>query len=102
MKASELPEVPGATHFFVRGAYSWGRAPKLEDAIRIAQVRHLQVVHVCRCNPEASCDSIDGSLLYNVRGDIWEGRVWGKKDITLKQITHPMKKQAEGRSNGNL
>lgn len=91
MKASELPEIPGATHFFVRGSYSWGRAAKLEDAIRIAQVHHQQVVHVCRCDPKAYADDIYGNLRYSIRGDIWEGRVQGKKDIALKTISHPSK-----------
>lgn len=98
MKASELPIIPGAPHFFVRGPYSWGRAPTVADAIKAAQVRHMQIVHVCRCDDKASCNSIDGSLLYEARGDIWEGRVWGK-DVTLKKVTHPTPKTtAEGRS----
>lgn len=85
MKASQLPEVTGATHFFVRGANTWGRAPTVAEAIRVAQVRHLQVVHVCRTDSEARAHEVDGTLVCRVRGDIWEGRVWGK-DITLKHI----------------
>ena len=54
----------------------------------------MQIVHVCRCDDKASCNSIDGSLLYEARGDIWEGRVWGK-DVTLKKVTHPMRKVQE-------
>ena len=34
MKASELPIIPGAPHFFVRGPYSWGRGPTIADAIK--------------------------------------------------------------------
>ena len=101
MKASDLPVVPGADHFFVRGPYSWGRGPTVADAIKAAQVRHMQIVHVARVDAAASCHSIDGSMLYTVRGDVWEGRVWGK-DITLKKVTHPMKNAAEGRSSASL
>ena len=54
----------------------------------------MQIVHVCRVDPLAHADEVDGSLRSNVRGDIWEGRVWGK-DITLKKVTHPMRKVQE-------
>lgn len=91
MKASELPKVDGASHFFVRGPYSWGRAPTVEAAIKAAQVRHMQIVHVCRVDDMARVDPVDGSLLSHTRGNIWEGRVWGK-DISLRKVTHPMKK----------
>lgn len=101
MRASELPKVDGASHFFVRAAYRWGRGPTVADAIKAAQARHLEVVHVCRVDDMARVDQVDGSLLSYTRGDIWEGRVWGK-DITLKRVTHPMKNTAEGRSDGNL
>ena len=94
MKASELPIIPGAPHFFVRGPYSWGRGPTVADAIKAAQVRHMQIVHVCRVDPLAHADEVDGSLRSNVRGDIWEGRVWGK-DVTVKKVTHPMRKVQE-------
>lgn len=87
MKASELPKVEGADFFFVRGAYRWGKGPTIAEAIKAAQVKHLSVVHVCRCDAATSADSIDGSILYNIRGDIWDGRVWGK-DVTLKSVTH--------------
>lgn len=92
MKASELPPVEGATHFLVRGPYSWGRSDTLEKAIAAAQVRHNTIVHVCWVDPKACCDEVDGSLRWNIRGDIWEGRVWSK-DITLKKVTHPVRKK---------
>lgn len=57
----------------------------------------MEIVHVGRVDAAASCNSIDGSLLYTARGDIWEGRVWSK-DITLKKVVRPMKNPAEGRS----
>lgn len=102
MKASQLPEVPGAPHFFVRGPYCWGRGPTIEAAIKAAQVRHNTIVHVCRTDDKAYCDEVVGNLMSTVRGDIWEGRVWGK-DVTLKKVTHPMRKNtAEGRSDGGL
>ena len=101
MKASDLPVVPGADHFFVRGPYSWGRGPTVADAIKAAQVRHMLIVHVCRIDAEAECEPISGELHFSKRGDIWEGRVWGK-DISLKKITHPVKNIAEGRSSANL
>lgn len=103
MKASELPEVSGAPHFFVRGPYSWGRGPTVADAIRAAQVRHMQIVHVCRIDTQGECEPISGELHFSKRGDIWEGRVWGK-DISLKKITHQarLKVSQEGRSSANL
>lgn len=94
MKASELPVIPNAPHFFVRGPYSWGRAPTVADAIKAANMRHMQIVQVCRTDDSAFADEIDGSLISVTRGDIWEGRVWGK-DITLKKVTHPMRKSTE-------
>ena len=97
MKASDLPVVPNAPHFFVRGPYSWGRAPNIADAIKAANMRHMQIVHVCRCDAGAHADEVDGSLISTTRGDLWEGRVWGK-DITLRKVTHPMKATVEGRS----
>lgn len=97
MKASELPVIPGCTHFLIRAAYRWGRGATIHDAIKAAQVRHLEVVHVFRCDAEARCDIVDGGFIHHARGDIWEGRVWGK-DITLKKVVLPMKDPAEGRS----
>src|SRR5690606_20777176 len=63
MKASQLPEVPGAPHFFVRGPYCWGRGPTIEAAIKAAQVRHNTIVHVCRTDDKAYCDEVVGNLM---------------------------------------
>lgn len=92
MKASELPAIDGAPHFMVRANHTWGRAPTLEKAITIANVGRGDKVHVCRCDEDAYCDEISGSMFSSKRGEIWSGTVYSRRDITLKEVTHQMKK----------
>lgn len=97
-RASELPEIAGAPHFWVRGNHTWGRAATLAQAIKDAGVYVGEDVHVCRTDENARCDPVDGSLVWFARGAIWKGKVINRRtDIRLTEMTHPERKADEVR-----
>lgn len=77
-------------HFMVRGSYTWGRSPTLEQAIRIGNFAPGDTVHVCRVDDNASCDEFHGNIAFNERTPIWKGKVTRNgKDVRLIECTHP-------------
>ena len=94
--ASELSQVEGADYFMVRTRWTWGRDKNLREAIKLANAGTGDEVHVCRCDGEAECDGVDGSIRYNVRGAIWRGRITRRhSDVRLSQMTHPIQAKAK-------
>lgn len=88
--------------WMVRGQYTWGRAVKLSEAIKLGNFAPGDEVYVCRVDDKASCDCIAGNLSFDNRTPIWKGKVTRNgKDVRLIACTHPGYRAGEKRAEEN-
>jgi hypothetical protein len=77
-------------HWMVRGPYTWGRSPTLEQAIKLGNFAPGDDVHVFRCDNNASCDEFVGNVSFDNRTPIWKGKIARNgRDVRLLECSHP-------------